>query len=540
MIPRSWRIAPVNVALVQELAQGLGISTVMAEVLARRGYESVADAEAFLRPDHLVHSPYLMGNMRAAVERIDRALKLGEPIAVYGDYDVDGITATFLLTDVLRGMGAAVSWRLPNRFSEGYGLSQAVVEELAAEGVRLLVTVDCGVNSVDEVARAKALGVDVVVTDHHEAGETLPDCIVVTPKLGNYPWPQLAGVGVALKLAHALVQPRGEARVELPLILRPYVDVVALGTIADIVPLRDENRTLVAMGLGRLRSAPRPGVAALIEVAGLLGEEITAGKVGFRLAPRLNAAGRLEDAAVALRLLEAGSRAEALPLALRLNELNQSRQEIEAAIFAEALAMVPEPAPPAVVLSSADWHEGVVGVVASRLVERVYRPTILLSESDGVAKGSGRSIPGFDLLAAVARCSQPLLGFGGHKAACGLRLPVADVQGFRAAFVAEAARELGDAELTRRLPVDAVVCGDELTLALADELELLAPHGQGNPRVTLLLLTGPRCSRRDSRARESTCSARCAPTVSARRPSTSTSGVSMSSPTAGATTCPSR
>ena len=377
-------------------------------------------------------------------------------------------------------------WRLPNRFSEGYGVSAAAVEELAAAGVKLLITVDCGINARDEVAQAQALGMDVIVTDHHELEGDLPACVVVSPKLGGYPCAHLAGVGVAFKLAHALLEDRGGELVELPLALRPYSDLVAVGTIADVVPLTGENRVLTAIGLGRLRSAPRPGLAALLEVAG--GKSaVDAGAVGFRLGPRLNAAGRLEDASIALELLGAPDRETALPLALRLNELNRERQTIEAAMLEAAVAMVPDPPPPALVLSSPDWHEGVVGIVASRVAERFHRPAILLSEGDDVAKGSGRSIPAFDLLGAVERSSGHLLTFGGHRAACGLRLRCDAIPAFRDAFVAEAAAALSPDDLLRVRHVDAIVGGDELTLGLADELELLAPHGFGNRQVTLLL-----------------------------------------------------
>ena len=289
------------------------------------------------------------------------------------------------------------------------------------------------------------------------------------------------------------------ALVEVPLALRPLADVVAIGTIADIVPLVDENRVLAGIGLGRLRAAPRPGLAALMEVAGVKPDGVNAGTVGFRLAPRLNAAGRLEDASLALELLGCGERETALPLALRLNELNQERQAIEAGILAAAAEMVPEPLPAALVLSSPAWHEGVVGIVASRVVERFNRPAILLSEGDDEAKGSGRSIPGFDLLGAVERSAEHLLAFGGHRAACGLRLRREHIPAFRAAFVAQAAAALDEADLVRTQRVDAVVGGRDLTLELADELELLAPHGFGNRGVTLLLhgaqVVAPRLTR---------------------------------------------
>jgi len=495
----TWRIAPVDLAAVHAVADGLGVSATLAEILVRRGFADLEAARAFLHPDHLLHSPYLIDGMAAARRRIDRALQRGEAIAVHGDYDVDGITATFLLVEVLRDLGGDVRWHLPNRFSEGYGVALETIEAMAAAGVRLLITVDCGITARAEVARARELGLDVIVTDHHEPEGPPPDGIVVTPRLGGYPFRDLAGVGVALKLAHALLQSEGPPRVELPLALRPFTDVVALGTVADLVPLRGENRSLVAMGLGRLRSAPRPGLAALMEVSGVAPAALTAGSVGFRLAPRLNAAGRLEDAAQALELLGCTDRATALPIAVRLDELNRERQAIEQAMVAAATEMVPDPPPPALVLSSPDWHEGVVGIVASRVAERFNRPAILLSEGDETAKGSGRSIAGFDLLAAVEAAAGHLLAFGGHRAACGVRLPVAAIPAFRGEFTVAVARTLTDDDLVRVRRVDAVVCGDELTLELADEIEQLAPYGLGNPRPALLLhgarIEAPRLTR---------------------------------------------
>ncbi len=500
--PRSWRIAPVSFSAVRSLASELEVSELLAEVLVRRGLSEPERARAFLHPDYRVHDPYLMAGMKDARARVDRALGRGEPIAVHGDYDADGITATFLLVQVLTTLGADVRWHLPNRFSEGYGVSATAVEDLAAAGVKLLITVDCGITARDEVALAQGLGMDVIVTDHHELEGEPPGCIVVTPKLGGYPFRDLAGVGVALKLAHALLEDPAageETMRELPLALRPLTDVVAVGTVADVVPLVDENRTLAGIGLGRLSSAPRPGLAALMEAAGVAPGAVTAGTVGFRLAPRLNAAGRLADASLALDLLAAGDRETALPLALRLNELNHERQSIEAAMLAAALELVPDPPPAALVLSSPDWHEGVLGIVASRLVERVNRPVILLAESDDEAKGSGRSIPAFDLLTAVEESSARLLAFGGHRAACGVRLRREHIGAFREAFTARAEATLRAEDLERRQSVDAIVGGGELTLELADELELLAPHGLGNAGVTLLLhgaeVVAPRLTR---------------------------------------------
>ena len=466
MREQSWQIKPVDLRVAAALADELQIGRLAAEILARRGFTDPTVAREFLHPDFRVHSPYLLDGIAEARKRVDRALGQGETIAVYGDYDADGITATFLLSEFLRvEMGASVIWRLPNRFSDGYGISAEAFDELAGAGASLVITVDCGIGAHAEIAHAGELGLDVIVTDHHEPIGRLPECIVVNPKLGRYPCPDLAGVGVALKLAHALLEDRQDDRVELPLALRPYLDVVAVGTVADVVTLLDENRSLVAMGIGRLRSAPRPGLAALLEVSETRPDDVDAATIGFRLAPRLNAAGRLEDASQVVELLGAPDRAAALPLAQRLGALNAERQEIEAVILREALARLPDRLPAAVVLSSPDWHAGVIGIVAARVVEQTGRPTILLSETDGLAKGSGRSIAAFDLLAGVAACSDRLLGYGGHRAACGLSLRADDVAGF----------------------AEALAAGDELTLALTDELDLFAPHGLGNPRPLLLL-----------------------------------------------------
>jgi len=485
---QTWRIAPVDLRAAAILADELHIGRLAAEILARRGLTDPDEARAFLHPDYLVHSPYLLDGMAEARKRIDQALGNGETIAVYGDYDADGITATFLLSEFLRAeMGARVLWRLPNRLSEGYGIAAEALDALAAEGAGLVVTVDCGIGAHAEVEHARELGLDVIVTDHHEPIGRLPECIVVDPKLGRYPFPHLAGVGVALKLAHALLEDRRDDRVELPLALRPYLDVVALGTVADVVPLLDENRSLAAMGIGRLRSAPRPGLAALLEVSETRPDDVDAGTIGFRLAPRLNAAGRLEDASQAVELLGAPDRAAALPLAQRLGALNAERQEIEGVILREALARLPEPLPPAVVLSSPDWHAGVIGIVAARIVEQTGRPTILLSETEGVAKGSGRSIATFDLLAGVAACSERLLAYGGHRAACGLELRSADVAAFAEALAAYAGERLGPDDFRSVTKVEAIAAGSELTLGLTDELDLFAPHGFGNPRPLLLL-----------------------------------------------------
>lgn len=499
MQPRDWRISGVDLRLVRRLATELGVSRVLAEVLVRRGLTDPEAARCFLDPGFLVRDPYRMQGMEAARRRIDAALARDEPIVVYGDYDADGITATYVLSSALRELGGTVTTRLPNRFTEGYGLSVAAVEEAAAAGARLLITVDCGIRDVEAVDWARELGIDVIVTDHHEPGDHLPDCLVLSPRVGAYPFADLAGVGVAFKLSHALFERPDRDWVEVPLRLRPLLDAVAVGTVADLVPLRDENRVLTRMGLARWQMSPRLGLVALLEVTGGTAGRVDADTLAFRIAPRLNAAGRLDDASLALSLLDADDWSEACRLARRLDECNAERRQIEAAMLQEAREMLPAEPPPAIVLDAPGWHEGVVGIVASRLAEETQRPTILLCSGEEVAKGSGRSVGNYDLLAAVTACADHLVGFGGHAAACGLRLVRSDIPAFRTAFTRQVERTLPVSVRTRSVDVDAVVAGDELTLTLADELARLAPHGHQNPRVTLLVhdaqVEAPRTSR---------------------------------------------
>lgn len=499
MDPVAWRISGVDLRAARRLAGELGVSRVLAEVLVRRGIADAEVARGFLDPDFLVCDPFRLRGMDEARRRVDKALQRDELIVVHGDYDADGVTATHVLSTALRELGATVSTRLPNRFRDGYGLSVLAVEEAAAAGACLLITVDCGIRDLAAVARAREIGLDVIVTDHHEAGARLPGCLVISPRLGGYPFPHLAGAGVAFKLAHALFERPGADRIEVPLRLRPLLPAVAVGTVADVVPLIDENRVLTKMGLARLQAAAPPGLAALLEVSGAAAGPLTADMLSYRLAPRLNAAGRLDDASLALTLLGTDDWSEACRIARRLDECNTERRQIEQAMVQEAMERVTGEPPPAIVLDAPGWHEGVVGIVANRVAERTGRPTILLCSGEELAKGSGRSIAGYDLLAAVSACAEPLVGFGGHAAACGLRLRRADIPAFRERFVAHVAKTLAPGLLERRLDVDAVVCGDELTLPLAEELARLAPHGQGNPRVTLLLhgaeVESPRRSR---------------------------------------------
>ena len=480
-----WITRPCDWARVEALADELGVGETTATVLVRRGYDDAAAARAFLEAEPPGHDPRTLGDMEAAVARIRAAIAAGERICVHGDYDVDGISATAVSVLLLRELGGNVEWRLPSRFDEGYGLALETIEELAADGVDLVVTVDCGITAVQEVARARELGLDVIVTDHHRPAEALPDCPVVATRPSDYPCPDLCGTGVVHTLARALL---GD---DHPAVARA-LDLVAHATIADVVPLVDENRTLAAAGLRALARTRRPGLQALMRSARVDPAAVDATAVGFRLAPRINAAGRLGRPDVALELLLTDDAAEAERLAAELEELNRERQSVEERILREAVAAV-ESWPPAerrrrgYVLWDETWHEGVNGIVASRLVERYNRPVVLIAHSATGWKGSGRSIPSFDLHGALGACAEHLERFGGHRAAAGLSLETDRLDSFREAFASHADSALADTDLRPVTAIDAIVPARALTLELAQELDRLAPFGLGNPEPTLLV-----------------------------------------------------
>jgi single-stranded-DNA-specific exonuclease len=480
-----WTIRDCDTADARRLAAGLGLSDVTAGVLVRRGYRSLDEARAFLHGECEPHDPLLLGDMAAAVERIRGAVERGERICVHGDYDVDGICATALAVLTLRELGADVTWHLPSRFEEGYGVSSGTISRLAGEGCRLVLTVDCGITAVEEVAQAQALGLDVVVTDHHRPGETLPACPVVATRPSSYPFPELCGTGVVHKLAAALLGPGHPA-------LSRHLDLVALATIADVVPLLDENRSLATAGLRALARTRKPGLRALMRSAQVDPAAIDSSAVGFRLAPRINAAGRLCRPDVALELILTEDPAEAARLAQELETLNRERQGVEERILRAAIAQVEE-WPDArrrrrgYVLWSDEWHEGVIGIVASRLVERYHRPVVMIAGGPEGWKGSGRSISAFDLHGALAACAEHLDRFGGHRAAAGLSIAGERLEAFADAFAAHADAQLDDEDLRPVTVVDAIVPAASLTLGLAQELDRLAPFGLGNPDVTLLV-----------------------------------------------------
>ena len=481
-----WTIRPCPHRQASGLAKELGLSEITASVLVRRGYGDPDEARAFLAGEQPLHDPFLLGDMAVAVERIRAAIDAGRRICVHGDYDVDGICSTVLAVLVLRELGADVDWHLPSRFDEGYGVSGETLERLAGEGCGLVLTVDCGITAVAEVRRARELGLEVIVTDHHRPSDELPDCPLVASRPSDYPFPDLCGTGVVYKLGEALLGSGAEA-------LKRHLDLVALATIADVVPLVGENRSLVIAGLRTLARTQKPGLRALMKVAHVDPAAVDAGKVGFRLAPRINAAGRLGHPRAALELLLTGDADEARRLADRLEDLNRDRQAVEDKILRAAIAQVEEwPEAKrrrrAYVVWGEDWHEGVIGIVASRLVERYHRPVVLIAGGGReLWKGSGRSIPSFDLHGALGACSSSLERFGGHRAAAGLSIAPESVEAFAEAFSAHADGVLEPEELIPTTVVDAILPrGAKLTLELCEELRKLAPFGLANPDVTLL------------------------------------------------------
>ena len=487
-----WTISPCLHRDSSELSRALGVSETTARVLVRRGYGKPEEARAFLDGALPGHDPLLLRDTAKACDTIRAAVTDGKRICVHGDYDADGICATALAVLVLRELGADVSWHLPSRFEEGYGLRSETLTKLAEEGCGLVVTVDCGITAVEEVAHAKALGIEVVVTDHHRPGEELPDCPIVATRPSDYPFPELCGTGVVYKLAQALLGADSE-------VLARHLDLVALATISDVVPLVDENRALAQAGLRALARTQKPGLRALMKTARVDPARVDEGAVGFRLAPRINASGRLCRPEAALELLLTEDSDTAGRLAHELEELNRERQQVEDRILRDAVSKVEE-WPEAkrrrrgYVIADEGWHEGVIGIVASRLVERFHRPVVLIAGTEGEWKGSGRSTASFDLHGGLAACASHLERFGGHRAAAGLSIRPENVEAFADAFAAHADEHLAEEDLQPVTRVDAVVAGAELTLDLCEELRQLAPFGLGNPGVTLLL---PACELRE-------------------------------------------
>jgi single-stranded-DNA-specific exonuclease len=465
------------------LRRELGVSDVLAQALVRRGFGDPQQARALLDGGES-HPSEAFDGIEGAIEPILRHIAQHRRITVHGDYDVDGVCATALLVQALRRLGAEVDWHIPDR-AAGYGLREGAVRAIAQRGSGLVITVDCGITAVEEVALARRLGIEVVITDHHapRADGLLPQAPIVHPALCGYPCPHLCGTAVAYKLAQAL---RSASRRD-PAELHLGLDLVALASVADVVELTGENRTLLRAGLRALSNTTRPGLRALIEVAKIDPCRLDTRAVGFGLAPRINAPGRLYTAAPSLELLLTQDFSRAAQLAAALDRCNGERRHVEQRILFEAEAQLRElGGMPAYVLAGEGWHPGVVGIVASQIAERVNRPAVLVSLDGEAGRGSGRSIAGFDLLAGLRACEAHLAAYGGHRAACGLEIERRCLDDFRAAFAEHAAEALGESDLAPVEHVDAIVSVRDLGLPLAEELARLAPFGRGNPQVRLL------------------------------------------------------
>jgi single-stranded-DNA-specific exonuclease len=484
MLPNAGAGAAQAVA---RLAHELDLLPLVARLLVSRGLNEPEAAERFLCPrlDQL-HDPFLMADMRAAVARLRQAIERREKILIYGDYDVDGTMAVVVLLTALRALGGLVDVHIPHRLTDGYGMHREVIERAAAQGTRLVVSVDTGVREFEAIGRARELGLDCIVTDHHLAGDSLPPAIaILNPHRPGccYPDKNLSGVGVAFKLAQALLgMPVSGGSTRL---LESYLKIVALGTIADVVPLVGENRVIAHFGLAGLRRPVGHGLRALIEVCGLSGKGLTAGHVGFRLAPRLNAAGRMESAGDVIALLTATEQAVAAEIAERLDRLNQERQQVEAAILDEVVKLMEERPEYrerySLVFAGEGWHRGVIGIVAQRVAERYHRPALVIGIQGAEGIGSGRSIPGFHLLQALEAASDVFDRYGGHAQAAGFKLATDRIAELEAQFEQFARARLTPEDLEPALRVDAEVSLADLGGSLYEQLQRLGPHGVGNP-----------------------------------------------------------
>lgn len=472
-----WRIAPSDRPAALALARAAGVPPIIAQLMLLRGVRTPDDAAHFLNPSlSRLSDPFLMTGMREAVDRITRARDAGEPVMVFGDYDVDGVSATAIMSRGLRRFGVErVSQGMPDRVRDGFGLMPEQVEEAHARGVGLLVTVDNGTSAFAAADRARELGVDLIITDHHSIEDRLPGAVaVINPRLEpeGHPAGALCGAGVAFKVATALNGTPND------------LDIAALGTVADIVPLSGENRLIVALGLKHMKRHARTGLAQLAGVAGFSLDAVTSERIGFQLGPRLNAAGRLDDARVALDLLMAECPDEAKALARMLDAANTERRAIEQEIFneaAEELDAFFSADQRSIVVAREGWHQGVIGIVAARLLARYHRPVVVLSVANGEAKGSARGTRDFDLMEALTACREHFTKYGGHRAAAGMTMPADRLSAFREDFERAARAQTGDGEARPRLDIDTRVAFGEIDAALLEHLARLEPFGQGNP-----------------------------------------------------------
>jgi single-stranded-DNA-specific exonuclease len=503
-VRKKWIRCEVDLELRERISQGLGISPIVAQILVNRGIREMEQAREFLvvSPANLL-SPFLLNDMDRAVDRLLTAMEKGQKILIYGDYDVDGVSATSLFTLFFRSQGVEADRYIPDRMTEGYGLNVAAMATIRDRGASVIITADCGTTSFQEIEAARAYGMDVIITDHHEPAPELPRAYaLLNPNRRDsvYPFKGLTGVGVAFKLAQGiLMRKAGRAGTDgrtaalapdFPPELYDYLDLVTLGTIADVAPIIGENRFFIKEGLQLLTRARRTGIAALKEVAGVKGAEASVGMVGFSLAPRLNAAGRLSRADDGVQLLTTGDHEEAMDIARRLDRVNMERQKIEEQIRKEAREQVLQQRDVekegVIVLESSSWHPGVIGIVASKIAEEFFRPAVLIAVGpDGIGKGSARSIPAFHLYEALAECRPLLEGFGGHKYAAGLTIRSENIPALRTRLSEVARQTLKAEDFIPRLKVDMEVELGGISFALLKEMDLLSPFGVANPEPVL-------------------------------------------------------
>ncbi len=486
-----WELLPEpDPRVVSQLSSEFSLPPVAARILVTRGLDTKNKAKDFLSPslENLLN-PFYLTQIEKGVDRVIRGLREREKIMIFGDYDVDGITSTSLLILVLNKLGAEVSYYLPNRLIEGYGLSEEGILEAKRRGVGLIISVDCGITAVDEVAFAKSKGIDTIITDHHEPKDALPDAsAIINPKTmeDEYPGGELSGVGVAFKFAQAIYRRLGQDESEL----EDHLDLVALGTAADIVPLVRENRIFTKFGMAQIAKTTKPGLKSLIFVSGILGQKIGTGQVVFILAPRINAVGRLGDADLAIKLLTTRDESKAAEMARILNDENQRRKNIDETTLKEALDLIEQNVDlandKAIVLASSGWHQGVIGIVASRLAERFHRPTIMIAIDQDEGKGSARSIPGFHLYEALRECEEYLTQYGGHKYAAGISILPEKIQPFREKFKKVSDEKLSRDDLLPRLLIDSELELEQINPELVKVLDLFAPFGPQNMRPVFL------------------------------------------------------
>jgi len=490
MLQKRWNIKEIKDDFaVETLAESLNISETLARLLVQRNIKSFDEAKLFFRPSiEYLHDPFLMDGMETATHRLIKALTENELITIYGDYDVDGTCATSVLYLFLKALDANVEFYIPKRLTEGYGISKQGIDLVKERDTSLLISVDCGITAIEEIDYANQLGMDVIICDHHKPKEEIPNALAVLDPLKpncNYPFKYLSGAGVAFKLAQGLAERIGKR--DLPL---EYLDLVALASAADIVSLTDENRVIVSEGIRLINESPRPALEALIEASHLHPGNLSSGQIVFTIAPRINAVGRLGDAERAVELLISTDKKEAKELASILESENYARRKIDVDTFDAAMELVENTLDfendRAIILHQEEWHPGVIGIVASRLVEKYYRPTIMLTTIDGVAKGSARSVSNFDIYEALLQCEDYLIQFGGHRAAAGLAIELEKLSDFKDKFNEIVRSTINENELLPEILIDSQLRFSEITPKLLRILDQFSPFGPGNMRPVFL------------------------------------------------------